>query len=538
VAADAIETLGDHLTEIKLELARMRELLVHAEAERDEYKKLFLLLREENEKLKLGLLGQKAERLDANDRQLSLSILEMLLGKKAEPAAPATEPVRAHERKKPTGRKPLPEHLERVELELIPLDVQQEGLENFDRIGEEVSEALERRPASTVVVVTRQPKFARKDRPRHGPTRVLIAEVPELPIARGLAGPGLLADTIVRRWQDHQPLDRLERIFARDGIELARSTICGWHKELAELARPIVEAMRRDALAQPYLCTDATGVLVQAPEKCRTGHFWVLVAPERHVIFSYSPRHDSAGVDLLLAGYEGYLVADAHSVYDHLYANGKVIEVGCWAHLRRYFFKTLGSEPERAREALALIGELFAIERETERASPSERLAVRQAKSRLIVERFFEWRSELAETALDETPLAKALGYAKNHRVAFERFLQDGRLPIHNNWSELQLRRQVIGRKNWLFIGSDEAAEVNTVFVSLLASCAMHGIEPWRYLRDLLCLLPRWPYNRVLELAPVNWQQTLENPDTQQRLEANPFRTAILALERAHPDIE
>jgi len=524
-----VETLIERLAAVETALAAVS-------AERDEYKKLFLLLREQNEKLKLGLVGQKAERLDPNDRQLSLSILEMLLGKKGEPTATQTEQVRAHERRKPTGRKTLPEHLPRVEVELIPLDVQQEGLEKFDRIGEETSETLERRPSSTVVVVTRRPKFARKDRLRHGATQVLIADVPELPIQRGLAGPGLLADTIVRRWQDHQPLHRIERIFARDGIELARSTICGWHKELAELARPIVDAMRRDALTQPYLCTDATGVLVRAPQKCRNGHFWVLVAPGRHVLFDYTPRHDSAGVDRMLAGYQGYLVADAHAVYDHLYTSGKVIEVGCWSHLRRYFFKTLGSEPERAREALALIGELFAIERTVDRAASAERLKVRQEKSQPIVARFFAWRDELAATVLDETPLAKALGYARNHQGAFERFLEDGRLPMHNNWSELQLRRQVLGRKNWLFVGSDEAAGVNTTFVSLLASCAMHGIEPWAYLRDLLCLLPSWPKSRVLDLAPVNWQQTLEQQDTQQRLAANPFRTAILDLDRDHPD--
>jgi hypothetical protein len=163
---------------------------------------------------------------------------------------------------------------------------------------------------------------------------------------------------------------------------------------------------------------------------------------------------------------------------------------------------------------------------------------VRDEKSRPIVARFFAWRDEYAATVLDETPPAKALGYAKNHRTAFERFLEDGRLPLHNNWSELQLRRQVLGRKNWLFVGSDEAAEVNTTFVSLLASCGMHGVEPWAYLRDLLCLLPSWSRSRVLDLAPVNWQQTLEQHDTQQRLATNPFRAAILALDRDHPDDE
>jgi hypothetical protein len=227
-----------------------------------------------------------------------------------------------------------------------------------------------------VVVRVIRPKFVPKDRSQHGPTPVRIAAPAELPIDRGLAGPGLLADTIVRRWQDHQPLHRLEGIYARDGVALARSTICGWHAELAALARPLVEAMRADALEQPYLCTDATGVLVQAKEKCRTGHFWVLVAPALHVLFGYSPRHDSAGVDKLLAGYRGYLVADAHAVYDHLYADGQITEVGCWAHQRRYLFQTLASEPERAREGLAMIGALFQIERTIATAPRPQREAV------------------------------------------------------------------------------------------------------------------------------------------------------------------
>jgi len=304
----------------------------------------------------------------------------------------------------------------------------------------------------------------------------------------------------------------------------------------AELARPVVDARRQDALVQPYLCTDAAGGLARAPQKCTSGHFSVLVAPGRHVLFDYTARHARAGIDQLPAGHEGYLVADANAVSDHRYKSGKVIEVGCWSYLRRYLFKTLGSEPEQACEALSLIGELFAIERAVNRAPPTERLKVRQEKSQPIVTRFFAWRDELAPAVLDETPLAKALGYARNHRVALEHFLEDGRLPIHNHWSGLQLTRQVLGRKNWLFVGSDEAAEVNTTFVSLLASCGMHGIEPRKYLRDLLCLLPSWHRSRALELAPVNWQQTLERHDTRQRLAAHLFRTAILDLERDHPD--
>jgi len=424
-----------------------------------------------------------------------------------------------------------------VTIELIPDDVQRAGLDQFERIGAEVSEVLERRPASAVVVEVIRPKFVPKGRDRLGPTPVRIAEPAELPIPRGRAGPGMLADTIVRRWWDHQPLHRLEGIYARDGLALNRSTLCGWHAELAALGRPLLEAMLADALRQPVLYTDATGVLVQALERCRTGHFWVLVAPERHVLFRYSRQHNSAAVDALLAGYQGYLVADAHSVYEHLFAAGAITEVGCWSHCRRYFFKTLGSEPEPAREALALIGELFRIEREIATAPRAHRETVRDTQSRPVVARFFHWCEAQAATVLPETPLAAALTYAANQRAALSRFLEDGRLPLHNNRSELELRHQVIGRKNWLFVGTDDAATVNTTFVSLLASCALHRLEPWAYLRDLFCLLPGWPQRRVLELAPAYWAQTCQQQDAQERLAANPFRRATLALDR-HPDAE
>ena len=521
-------------------LARLTELeaaLAAAVAARDQYKALYEQLRADYEKLKQGLLGQKAERVPRDDdRQLTLALLETLLTEHGAPELVPTARVRGHERRKPRGRQPLPDHLPRVDVELIPHEVQQQGLEQFRRIGEEVTEVLERRRASSVVVRLIRPKFVAKDAPRQGPVHVLIGDPADLPILRGRAGPGMLADTVVRRWQDHQPLHRLEGIYARDGLPLARSTLCGWHEELARLARPIVEAMHAEALQQPYLCTDATGVLVQAPGKCRHGHFWVLVAPGLHVLFQYSATHDKAAVDRLLPGYQGVLVADAHSVYDHLFADGRVQEAGCWSHLRRYWFKTLGSEPEKAREALAMIGALFAVERSLVDAPPARRLAVRADTSRPLVTKFFDWCLALKPTALDETPLAKALGYATNHQAAFERFLEDGRLPIHNNWSELQLRRQVVGRRNWLFVGSDDGAAVNTVFVSLLASCGLHQVEPWTYLRDLFCLLPTWPSRRVLELAPAYWPRTFEQEEAQRTLADNPFRSAVLALDRVHPD--
>ena len=521
-------------------LAAEREAL---SAERDEYRKLYLQTLERCRKLELGLVGPKRERLSGSDAQLTMSMLGLLLGDgdggRAAPPAPAPPPpetpVAAHTRAKPTGRKALPEKLPRVDVEVLPPEVQQKGTDAFVRIGEDVTETVERRPASLVVVRVRKPKFVPKGRDATAETTVLQAPPPELPFDRSLAGPGLLADTIVRRWQDHLPLHRLERIYGREGLELARSTICGWHEALGGLVKPLVEAMWADARGAPYLCTDATGVLVQAREKCRRGHFWVVIAPERHVLFRYTAKHDGAAVDRLLDGYEGYLVADAHAVFDHLYKRGTLIEVACWAHARRYWWKALETDPERARQALAYVGGLFRVEREAAAAPPEARLAARRAESKAIVEAFFAWCETEAGRVLDETPTAKAIGYALNQRVALQRFLDDGRLPIHNNGSERALRREAVGRKNWLFVGTDDAAEINAAFVSLLASCQLHDVEPWAYLRDLFCLLPSWPVRRVLELAPLNWKKTFQNEDTQQRLDANVFRCATLGLLGDHP---
>ncbi|MEW6268343.1 MAG: IS66 family transposase [Thermodesulfobacteriota bacterium] len=515
-------TRTDEISELRAENARLA-------SEREHYHRLYLATLEQCRKLELGLLGQKAERLAEPEAQLTMALLAELLGRPAQPEpAPPPQTVKEHTRKKPTGRKPLPDHLPRVDLEVLPPEVERAGTDAFDRIGEDVSEVVEKRPASLVVVRVTRGKFVRKDRERLAETEVLVADPLELPIERGLAGPGLLADSVVRRWQDHLPLHRLESIYAREGLALARSTMCGWHADLADLAKPLVAAMWQDGFTCPYLCTDATGVLVQAKDKCRGGHFWVVVAPERHVLYAYSPKHDSAAVDRLLAGYRGHLVADAHAVYDHLYKSGLVVEVGCWCHGRRYYWKALESDPGRARTALALIGELFRIERGIADSSLEERALVRQRDSRPVVDRFFAWCDAEAPLVLDDTPIAKAIGYAQNQRVALSRFLDDARLPLHNNASELALRRQVVGRRNWLFVGNDDAAEVNTTFVTLLASARLHEIEPWAYLRDVFCLLPSWPSRRILELAPACWKQTLEQEDTQQRLAANVFRRASL----------
>jgi hypothetical protein len=287
--------------------------------------------------------------------------------------------------------------------------------------------------------------------------------------------------------------------------------------------------MWKDAFEAPYLCIDATGVLVQALEKCRNAHFWVVAAPERHVLFGFSSKHDNAAVDRLLSGYVGFLVADAHTVYDHLFKDGQIREAACWAHVRRYFYKALESEPNRARHAIALISKLFQIEKLIASSPPEARRATRNTDSAAVLATFEAWCDVEVASVLDETPLSKALKYARNHRVALRTFLDDPRVPIHNNWSERELRREAVGRKNWLFVGSDEGGAVNATFVSLIASCQLHGIEPFAYLRDLFCLLPGWKLQDVLELSPMKWAATVARPDVQKALAENIFRRASLA---------
>ena len=569
-----------------------RKALLEAIRARDAYRKLIEKLKEEIEKLKRGLIGPKSERFKGDDdAQLSLRILGELLGKQhldgvdpkqiaeqllrqaedeaqaevevqagAEPseqsaqgADAATGGAEPHRpKRKPTGRKSKrDEVVHKLTIEMLADEVKHLGLDAFERIGEESSTSIERRVSSLVEVKIVRPKFRAKTLeaieavkaervrcdtlPEHEPQSwFTVAPVPELPLPRSIAGPGLLANVTVRRFDDHLPYNHLENVYEREGVRFGRSTLYGWLDGLRELSAPLIEAMLRDARDAPYVCIDATGVLVQAPDKCSRGHFWVLVVPGHHVIFAFSRSHDSAAVDELLGGYNGYVVADAHAVYDHLYGEDGATEAGCWSHARSYFFKALGTEPEIAREFLGNLRVMFLLERRFATRPRKQRERMRQSKVKLLVDKHFELCRKHEDSALDGTPLAAAVRYSLNQEQALRTFLDDGRLPATNNISERQARRQAVGRKRWLFVGSDDGAAVNTTFNTLIASCHLHGIEPEAYLRDLLCLLPSWPKNRILELAPCNWNQTRQQPQTQQRLADNIWLRAIHEIDRFH----
>ena len=559
-----------------------RKALLEAIRARDAYRKLIDELREKIAKLEQGLIGKKSERYQAegDDPQLSLQLLAELLGKhtaegaaheqltaellaqvEAEAAAGGDDgdgggedggDQTVHRRpRKPTGRSTRSEHVQKLTLEMIPDEVKLLGLGAFERIGQESSTTIERRISSLVEVTVVRPKFRAKtaeaqeaikqERAERGTlpdplpeSWITVAPAPELPLPRCMAGPGLLANVIVRRFDDHLPYHRLESVYEREGMRLGRSTLYGWLDALRESFKPLIDAILADARAAPYLCVDATGVLVQAPEQCSRGHFWVLVAPGRHVIFAFSHSHDSAAVDKLLGGYEGFIVADAHSVYDHLYGQDGATEVGCWGHARSYFFKALGTDPEIAREILGNLRVVFLLERKLADSPRKQRERMRQSKVKVLVDRHFELCRKYEDGALDGTPLCSAIRYSLNQEQALRRFLSDGRLPATNNVSERQLRRQAVGRKNWLFVGSDDGAAVNTTFATLVASCHLSGIQPESYLREVICLLPDWPKSRVLELAPCNWKQTRQQTETQKLLADNLWLYALSEIDAFH----
>ena len=343
-------------------------------------------------------------------------------------------------------------------------------------------------------------------------TTVVCAPAPDEMIPRGLPTADLLARIITGKFGDMLPLHRQERIFARAEVHITRGTMCGWLDAAHELCRLVVDAMLNEAMTSAhFIGTDATGVLVQANERCKKGHFWVLVADQDHVLYRYSKRHSSDEPKAFFKGFRGTVVADASNVYDALFRLPEgPNEAGCNAHARRYFYKALSSDRNRALVGIGFFNRLFELEREWAKLPPQKRLLLRQERSAPVTETLRRWRDELlaSSAVADGTPIRRALNYLFNHWDALTRFLQDGKIPISNNRSELELRRLVIGRANWLFCGSDDTAPQTCTFVSLVASCEMHKLDPEAYLRDLFRVLPVWPRNRVLELAPKYWTRT------------------------------
>lgn len=467
------------------------------------------------EALRRRLFGRSSEKIDPG--QLLLDLGKWL----AETPAPTPaslalpEPVESEAPKAPGkghGRRRLPENLPRHRTEYHPAPSERicpECAGELKPMGEETSEQLEYVPASLIVRVHARIKYACPCCQGN----VVIGSLPVQPIDKGLPGPGLLAHVLTSKYNDHLPLNRLEAILERQGVEISRSTLCDWVAASAALLEPLVEVMKTEILASRKIHTDDTTVPVldKDREKTKTGRLWVYVGDARHehIVFDYTPDRSRDGPLRFLAGYQGYLQADAYAGYDAVYAGQEVVEVACWAHARRKFFDAIKSDAVRSRVALAYIRELYAIEKRAHDWGSAERRALRLVEAKPILASFQAWLEGEAPRVLPKSPMGEALGYARAQWVALTRYLDDGDLEVDNNRAERALRRVAIGRKNWLFAGSDEGGRRAAIVYSLIASCGALKIDPFAYLRDVLARLPLCPPGDTASLrllTPGAWK--------------------------------
>jgi transposase len=468
------------------------------------------------EKYRRMIFGRKSEKLTGELEQLEFRLEELETAQAAEEAAQATteatQPSSTQtdsKRRSRPARKPLPEELPReVVTHLPPHSNCPDCGGALRQFGEDVSEQLERIPATFKVIRHVRPKFACA-----GCESVVEAPAPARPIDRGLPGPALLAHVLVSKYADHQPLYRQSQIYAREGVDLDRSTLAAWVGAASELLTPLVDQIRKHVLAAAKIHADDTPVPVLAPGngKTRTGRLWTYVRDDRPagvstapaVWFAYSEDRKGEHPKRHLKDFKGALQADAYSGFHHLYGDGTIYEVACWAHTRRKFHDIhVAHASPTTTEALARIGALYGIEEQI-RGKPVElRCSVRQTRARPLLDELRQWMDKTLRSLSTKSETAGAIRYALSHWRALTRYVDDGLLEIDNNAAERALRAVAIGRKNYLFMGADSGGQRAASLYSLIGTAKLNGLDPAFYLRTVLATIAEHPINRIEELLP------------------------------------
>ena len=481
------------------------------------------------EKYRRMIFGRKSEKLTGELEQLEFRLEELETAQAAEEAAQAaTEATQSSstqtdsKRRSRPARKPLPEDLPREVITHLPAhNCCPDCGGALRQFGEDVSEQLERIPASFKVIRHVRPKFACA-----GCESVIEAPAPARPIDRGLPGPGLLAHVLVSKYADHQPLYRQSQIYAREGIDLDRSTLAGWVGAASELLTPLVDEIKKHVLAAAKIHADDTPVPVLAPGngKTKTGRLWTYVRDDRPagvstapaVWFAYSEDRKGEHPRRHLKNFKGALQADAYSGFHHLYGDGVIYEVACWAHTRRKFHDIhVAHASPTTTEALARIGALYGIEEQI-RGKPAElRCSVRQTRSRPLLDELRQWMDKTLRSLSTKSETAGAIRYALSHWRALTRYVDDGLLEIDNNSAERALRAVAIGRKNYLFMGADSGGQRAASLYSLIGTAKLNGLDPAFYLRTILATIAEHPINRIEELLPWNIAASLQADSSQ-----------------------
>jgi len=461
------------------------------------------------EQLLRARYGPRRERV--NENQLFLFAIALVSAGREAPAAPEKAPSGAV-KQKGHGRQRLPKSLQRRRVVHDLAEGQRQCPQcqgDLKRIGEEVSERLEYVPASLVVIQDACQKYACVK----GCT-VVTAPKPMAPIEKGLPGPGLLAHVAVSKYGDHLPLNRQEEIFHRQGLDLPRQTMADWMRAGADLVSPLYELMKQQVLSSKAIQTDDTPVPVLDPDlpHTRTGRIWTYVGDGEHpyTVYDYTPTRSRDGPEEFLKAFRGYLQADAYSGYDHFYEEPErgIEEVACMAHVRRKHWEAQSSDLMRSTVMLAYIRLLYDVEREArdQKLGSDARRALRQAKSKPILEDIHAYLEREQPQVLPKSPEGQAIAYTLSNWKALTRYCEDGDLEIDNNGAERSLRGIAVGRRNWTFLGSDNGGRTAAVLTSLVATCKRLRLDPFAYLRDLFQRIGAHPQSRLAELLPDQWQ--------------------------------
>lgn len=465
--------------------------------------------------------GPRSERFDPTQLLLFGQTIDTLaVDRKAVEEESGQELLTRRVRRHNHGRGLLPAHLPRVVVEHDLSDAEKAGKVC---IGCEVSEQLEFKPGGLFVIQHRRYKYAPADyQQSDSGARIVIADKPPQPIEKGLAAPGLLAYVITSKLGDHLPLYRLEKIFARQDVHVASSTMCAWMAASAQLVRPLYRLLIDRVRQSKAIHTDDTRVPVQDPRvkgKCKSGRVWAYIGDRHHpyVVYEYTPDRTRAGPAGWLKDYKGYLQADAYGAYDGIYATG-VIEVACWAHARRKFFDAKDTDAARAAAMLGMVQELYAVEdlakariattvNCTGEQADAIRREVRQEKAVPVLGKIKAWLDREKDLVLPRSPMAAAIGYTLNQWAALCCYGEAGFLDIDNNAAERAMKRVAIGRKNWLFAGNDAFGQHHAVLWSLIASAEAHGIDPQAYLRSVLAKIGQTPISELEQFLPEVWKR-------------------------------
>ena len=515
--------LPAELAALQAENVQLRAEMV---AQHEALQGVIIGLKDEVQILLRRLYGNRTERTNTAETQIAFDLftkgekelqkkideaqaLANLIGKDAGLADPE---VKA----KPRGRRNLQHsRLPRIEVEID--DPAFEG--KFPRAGFDISYQLYRQRSSFSVLVRKIVKYLVTT--EQGDTAELSAQQPTTIVTRGLLHSSAVADIITRKFSRGEPLYRQEQHYVAEDASIDRGTMCRYVEEVGNaLGATVVHAMWQDALKNAgVISTDATGALIQPEnnqvrQSCKKGHFFVAVVDDASVLFHYVPQHTQLAVKELFAGYRGFLQADAHHVYNVLErpppgeTKPPIKLVGCWAHARRYFFEAAICRYEIGVQGLMRIRAIYILDRAIMKLPRSKRTALREEKVRPLMVAFFEWARDVQTNGEPRSRAAQAINYSVNQESELMAVLDNPDLPLDNTRSERALRKIVVGRKNWIFYGSDVHAEAAAALFTLIATCRIYRIEPTQYLDELMRVVPYWPRDRLLELAPQNWINT------------------------------